>query len=368
MVVSLGVDSEGALVNQQQCWTVPGLPAWFALRRPVDGDQGCLFVTYPNTNSIGIFQLESGGVNSGTTAKMVSSVATKGVNPVYADVTVDGSILVVADYHGPDDATSSEGAGVESFAISADCALTFADFREHSGGSGKVPDRQGAAHPHSAVAWGHDLVFVCDLGADKIFSYRVGANGSLSVLSSVDTSAGFGPRHSVPHPTQEMLFVVGEMGSEVLTYHIDETTGTLTLASSVSTKPNTDPGSYGSKAAEVVISPDGLHLYASNRAFSPGFRNTVAVFRLMDGGVLDPLQHMDCPAFPRGMTMTPDGKALLVASQTDGQVVSYKVDPENGLLSEGVSRQEGPVGAAAFAILPELPARATRDASTWALG
>jgi len=327
-----------------------------ARRAGARGRRPGLFAVYPDTSSIGIFQLELDSLNGGTTAKMVSSVATKGVNPVFGDVALEGKYLVVADYHGPDDVKSSDGAGVESFAISADCGLKFVDFREHSGGSGKVPDRQAGAHPHSAVAWGPDLVFVCDLGADKIFSYRVEANGSLSVLSSVDTAAGFGPRHSVPHPTKPMLFVVGEMGCEVLTYNIDETTGTLTLASSVSTKPNTDPPSYGSKAAEVVISPDGLHVYASNRAFSPGFRHTVAVFRLMDGGVLEPIQQMDCPSFPRGMAMTPDGKALLVASQTDGSVVSYQVDPETGLLGEVISTQEGPLGAAAFAVLPELPA------------
>merc|ERR1719343_468075 len=119
----------------------------------------------PDTSSIGVYTSEQG--------RFVSEVSVQGVNPVWIDVTSDGKYLVVADYKGPDDTTDSNGAGVELYSISSDCDLTFADMSNHTGGSESIIDRQSAAHPHSAVAGPNNLVFVADLGMDKIFTYKV---------------------------------------------------------------------------------------------------------------------------------------------------------------------------------------------------
>merc|ERR1711907_317842 len=120
------------------------------------------------------------------------------------------------------------------------------------------------------------------------------------------------------------------------------------------TLPDADPKSYGSKAAELAITPDGKHLYASNRAFAPNFKDTVAVFDISSDGKLTLTQQVPCPAYPRGMMLMPDGKFLLVASQTNGEVASFKVEAKTGHLTPTNSTQKGPWGAAAFAVLPNV--------------
>merc|ERR1711971_873203 len=100
--------------------------------------------------------------------------------------------------------------------------------------------------------------------------------------------------------------------------------------------------------AELAITPDGKHLYASNRAFDPKFNSTVTVFDITDDGNMTFAQQVDSPPFPRGMVRSPDGKYLLVASQTNGNVTSFKIDPTSGLLKDPISTQKGPWGAAAF--------------------
>merc|ERR1719230_1291737 len=79
---------------------------------------------------------------------------TGGAAPVHMTVTSDGKFLLAANYHGPDDATTSDGAGVSSIAILSDgvgCGLELKDFVPHAG-SGPDKSRQGGAHVHSVYA------------------------------------------------------------------------------------------------------------------------------------------------------------------------------------------------------------------------
>lgn len=341
----LSLSEDGKLQNWTSTSEIPGNAAWFAVK------QGCMFATFPGQDSIEAFKWTADAV---PTKVLTLAVGAKGANPVFGDVSTDGKVLVVANYHGPDDGTDSTGASVQTFTIAEDCSLAKADLKPHNGSSVNKA-RQGAAHPHSTVVGRtNNLVFVCDLGMDIIFTYSIDSEGKLTELARTPTKAGSGPRHSVMHPTKDILFVVSEMGSEVSTYQIDEKTGKLSLVADITTlsKEDPQPPAYGSKAAELAITPDGKHLYASNRAFDDKFKNTVAVYDIAEDGKLTLTQQVECPAFPRGMTLMPDGKHLLVASQTDGEVASFKVDANSGHLTPTGSTQKGPWGAAAFAILP----------------
>jgi len=361
----LTVDEDGVLRNWTKLSNLPGLPAWFAVYSPAHSNFSCLYVTYPDSSSIDVFQW-SEGLPRGPIQTLSGEAIHENANPVYGDI-VDpdghGPTLVVANYHGPDNQNSSIGASVQTFSIShvpgksSMCTLAPVDVKPHAGSSVNK-DRQASAHPHSAVAYkGSNIhfrrfVFVCDLGMDIIFTYNTSSEGKLTELARTPTKPGIGPRHSVVHPTKDYLFVVSEMGSTVDSYHI-ETDGKLTLVANVTTLPDVDPQNYGSKAAELAITPDGLHLYASNRAFSPKFKDTIAVFNITSDGKLILTQQVDSPPFPRGMVLMPpgsDGKqTLLVASQTNSEVVSYHVDAKNGHLTRTGSSQKGPWGAAAFA-------------------
>lgn len=88
-----------------------------------------------------------------------------------------------------------------------------------------------------------------------------------------------------------------------------------------------------SKAAEIAISKDGRHLYATNR----GVLNTVTVFSVTDGSSRAPLtqiQQVAAPSFPRGMELAQGGRVLLVASQEDTTLQSFTV-ASDGTLTPG---------------------------------
>lgn len=241
-----------------------------------------------------------------------------GVNPVYASVTADGKYLLVANYHGPDDANTSTGASVASFSINrADCSLELRDVKNHSGHSVN-PKRQGGAHPHSIVAglggtqWS-TLAFACDLGMDQITIYNVSKDGYLDALHAVPTAPGLGPRHMVLHPHLPIWYVVDEMGESVLVFRSTKLVQTLDLRA---------PGlsCNQSKSAEIVITPSGGAVFATDR----GCQNTVTSFVVQEDGRLEQKRRADAPRFPRGMYLTL-GNVLLVAGQSHTEIWSYIV-------------------------------------------
>lgn len=343
----LTIDDNGEMHKWTEMADLPGLAAWFAVTHSSDNGK-CLYVTYPGISSIGVFHWTDDGELP--TRIQTLPVGDANANPVYADVSSDGQTLVVANYHGPDNQNNSTGASVQTFSIAGDCKLTQSDLKPHAGSSTNK-DRQGAAHPHSTVVGRHNMLFVCDLGMDVIFTYNISSSGKLTELARTPTTPGSGPRHSVLHPTKDYLFVVYEMGSKVSSFQFDAS-GKLTLIADITTTPDADPKAYGSKAAEIAITPDGLHLYASNRAFAPNFSDTIAVFDVGSDGKLTLAQQVPCPPFPRGMMLMPSGKFLLVASQTNSDVASFKVDAKTGHLTATNSSEKGPWGAAAFATFP----------------
>jgi len=284
------------------------------------------------------------------------TTASGGLNPVESSATEDGRFLLGANYRGPDDTTSSDGASVASFSIGDDCQLTFVDSKLHAGSSVN-PARQGAAHVHSVLPARKGLVYACDLGMDLVFTYRVGHDGKLQELSRTKTAPGLGPRHMVQHPTLPIIYVVCEMGQVVLTFR-EGTEGALTLLQTSSLLPEGVSGE-GSKAAEIAILPDGLALYATNR----GVQNTVTTFAISgEDGRLTWSQQVDAPAYPRGMTLALDGAVLLVAGQSKTSLKSYLVQADGTLKSSGFSITSGlPPNPAAFLVLPALPVEMTDE-------
>lgn len=317
--------------------SVPGVPAWLTASAHAPR---CLFATLVDTGSVASFHVtETGAEMSG------EPVASGGAHPVHASVSADGGVLLVANYHGPDDVAESRGASVASFRIAADCSLTQTAVVPHSGSS-VVRARQASAHPHSFSAARGGLAYACDLGQDAIFTYRLGPDGSLTELQRTQARPGDGPRHLVQHPSRPLLYVVNELANSVTAYA--ESEGALTALASTSTLP---PGaaSEGSKAAGIAIAPDGSAVYASNR----GQHNSICVFEVLPDGSLRQLGHAEAPAFPRGIALAHGGSVLLVAGQHNGVLQTFLTraqEPGLGLAWTGTA-VPGPPTTAALAVL-----------------
>ena len=103
-------------------------------------------------------------------------------------------------------------------------------------GSNVKPDRQGDAHPHAVVLW-NDFLFVVDLGADKIWRYRIttkddGQHG-LEKVGETKTPLGWGPRHmAIKNNTAYVIF---ELETKIGVYQIDAFTGELIFVSALPT-------------------------------------------------------------------------------------------------------------------------------------
>ena len=126
---------------------------------------------------------------------------------------------------------------LSAFQLDADGKIGQELYNEHYGaGSNAVPDRQGDAHPHGVYMY-NDFAFVVDLGADKIWRYRVtttsDGKNQIEKIGSTDTPLGWGPRHmAIKNNTAYVIF---ELETRIGVYQIDPLMGNLKFVSALPT-------------------------------------------------------------------------------------------------------------------------------------
>jgi 6-phosphogluconolactonase len=185
-------------------------------------------------------------------------------------------------------------------------------------------------------------VFVPDLGADKIFIYRLNSLRSDLTPSDppfVTVPPGSGPRHMAFHPNHRFAYVINEMGGTVITYALDLNKGTLAQLQVTSTLPSDFTGT--NTAAEVRVHPSGKFLYASNRG-----HDSIAIFALdPDTGLLSPRGYQSTQGkTPRNFSIDPSGRWLIAANQGSDTIVLFRIDETTGALT--------PTGTTASVPLP----------------
>lgn len=203
------------------------------------------------------------------------------------------------------------------------------DVAQHIG-SGTGTEPQIKPHPHSSF-YSPDgrFLFVQDLGLDVIVTYTVDAEaGKLVKHNETELQAGAGPRHFVFHPGGQYAYVINELDSTVTAFGYDAKGGILSKIETVSTLPDDYAGENG--CAEIAISRDGRFLYGSNR----GHDSIVVYHVAQDTGSLRAVQHISTEGgHPRHFALTPKGDYAIVANRDGNNLVSYKVDAQNGTLS-----------------------------------
>lgn len=206
----------------------------------------------------------------GSSLRLLRTLPTLGKDPCYLSLDESLRFLFVANY---------TGGSISVFRL--DEHGVPGEMTDHIAhiGSGPDPVRQEAAHPHCAVPVG-GVVFVCDLGMDRIFRYRLNAgSGKLSALESITMPPGSGPRHLCPSPADKhLLYVVGELSSKVYVFRLEN--GGARLVQELSTLPASFTGK--SIAAALKPSADGGALFVSNRG-----DDSIALFRILPDGLLE---------------------------------------------------------------------------------
>jgi len=246
-----------------------------------------------------------------------------GRGPCYLTVDSQTKNVLVANYN---------GGSIESLPIQSDGRLGAPTaFIQHAGKS-IVAGRQDVPHAHCIVLDpAAKFAFVCDLGLDKVMSYRFdAAQGTLTANQPAFTAAkpGAGPRHLVFAPDGRQAYVINEINSTIVRYAYNATAGTLTESQTVSTLPEGFTGT--STAAEIAVHPSGKFVYGSNRG-----DDSIAVFGVdAANGSLALLERVPAGGkTPRNFNIDPSGKLLFVANQASNNIVIFNLDPATGKLS-----------------------------------
>jgi 6-phosphogluconolactonase len=250
--------------------------------------------------------------------------ATKTPAPSHLAVDATGRTLFGANYH---------GGYVEALPIRRDGTVGEPKLIRHEGKS-VHPTRQTRAYPHSVtLSPDNRFVIVCDLGADRIYSYALDAASATLTPAKpafVTTTPGSGPRHFKFSADAKHGYAINELGNTITAYDYNAATGALTAIQTVNTLP---PDFAGQNiTAEVRIHPNGKFLYGSNRG-----HDSLVVFAIDSAtGRLSerPLQTIFSGGkMPRNYALSSNGKWLVCGHQDTALITVFRVDPATGQLT-----------------------------------
>ncbi len=184
-------------------------------------------------------------------------------------------------------------------------------------------------NPHSIQADPSGrFVFVPNTGADKVLQFKFDAStGQLTpnTPSELATGTGTGPRHFWFHPQGESVYFVNEKGSSVTACKLNKQNGTLTAFQTIPTLPADFSGN--NSCAHIETTPDGKHLYASNRG-----HDSLALFTVdAESGKLTAAGHQSTEKTPRAFAIDPTGTFLLAAGQGSNQLAAYRIGAQGRL-------------------------------------
>jgi 6-phosphogluconolactonase len=253
---------------------------------------------------------------------LINQRPSMGTGPCHLTLDKERRHLLVANY----------GSGsVAVLPLGSDGRLGAAtDVVQHTGQSVN-PDRQKGPHAHCVTFDpANRFVFACDLGLDKVLTYRFDAQrGKLSPGEPAFTpiKAGAGPRHMVFRPDGRFAYVVNELNSTICVFGYEAAAGILHEVQTVSTLPAHFDGA--NSGAEIDVHPSGKYVYASNRG-----HNSVVLFRVDPAkGTLTYVEEQGTGGNkPRHFGIEPSARHLAIANQDSNTVLVCRIDAGNGRL------------------------------------
>jgi 6-phosphogluconolactonase len=282
-------------------------------------------------NFVAAFAIEGRGGD----LKPLNRQNTRGTASCFLDVDPTGQCVLVANY--------SSG-NVTSFPVQSDGSLGEAvSFFQHSGSSAD-PQRQKGPNAHCFVIspdGKHSLA--ADLGIDKVMIYTLDAATAKLAPNTVQPFAkltpGSGPRHLTFHPSGELVYVINELANTITVFDWNAADGTLKEKQTIATLPKDFTGK--SYTADLKITPDGKHLYGTNRG-----HDSLASYRIAADGTLSLLSIQPSGGKgPQNLLITPDGRWLLCANMPGNNVVVFQINPASGAITAHGDSVEVPMAS-----------------------
>jgi 6-phosphogluconolactonase len=210
-------------------------------------------------------------------------------------------------------------------------ALSFLRYTEESGLSPAQTFEPGNNVHQVRIDAGGTQVYVPCLGSDHVAHFNLNPTaGTLSAATPATAPVTDGPRHMDLSPDGSRAYVLTELSSQVHLFDVDPSTGSLSPRAGGSLFTAADAQYHWS--GDVHLTPDGKHLYATNRDPSQ-----IVHFSVQDGGTLTRGDSTGLGGPVRSFAMDPGGEFVLVGGN-DGNLVSYRIDAGTGALSQTANR------------------------------
>ena len=303
-----------------------------------------------------------------------------GAGPCHIRFDTTGDVLLCANY----EAGSIASLVVEDKATGALGPPAVAAHGPAGAEAGVAGSRQDAAHPHGVfVDPSNRWLVAADLGTNCLHTYKFepAAAGSFSsaanLVSRTVMHKGAGPRHVGFAPSGSACFVVNELDSTVTALSFDPSSGAMAPLTTLHTVPPEwvasspplpfDFYSSPSHAAGLAVSPDGKHVYVTNRghdsvagfaitgstggdAITPtaqgatpsGGRLPWTITFVSDTLVLVSNQYLADPEAVRGGGEGADPKRIAPVPSDPGNVTVFQRDPVSGSLTPTGAVWEAP--------------------------
>lgn len=260
--------------------------------------------------SLNIIQLDKS--NGGM--QLIQTIPTEGEDPCY--VAANGRLVLTANY---------SGGSMSVFQLKANGIQAKFVGRYKGGVGGPDPIRQNTSHVHCATFTPDGkYVVATDFSADRILSYRLQGNRLVANGIAAQVKAGSGPRHLVFSQDGRFAYLMNELSGNVIVFGYRE--GRLLELQTIASDT---VGARG--GADIHLSPDGRHLYSSNRLKADG----IAIFSVnAETGLLTKVGYQPTTSHPRQFNMTPNGRFLLCACRDDDVIQVFKRNLKTGLLSD----------------------------------
>ncbi len=270
-----------------------------------------LYAVNENDASVSAFAIDAKTGN----LTFLNSEPSKGGAPCHLVVDATGKNVLAANY---------SGGSCISIPIEADGKLgKESSFQQHVG------KKKNGHSIHVDKA--NKFALCCDLGLDQVIIYGFDAvKGTLTPHGAFDTPKGAGPRHFAWHPDGKNAYINGESDLTIIACAYDADKGVLTQKQVLSTLPK-DVKRKGGSTAETVVHPSGKFVYVSNR--DP--YNSIAIFAIdAKTRELTAVGHQGMGVkTPRNFAIEPTGQYMLVANQSGGNVIVFRINQATGELT-----------------------------------
>ena len=185
----------------------------------------------------------------------------------------------------------------------------------------------GLSNPHSShVDADNQQLWVPCLGEDHIRLFNFNNNGYLTEATADQITAApkSGPRHLALHPHHKVIYCLNELDSTINIYH------KFTRYREMQSLKNYPEGNESPRwAADIHITPDGRHLYASERSDS-----YISHYIVSDDGLQLTLEaRYPTEVQPRGFNIDETGRFLISSGQKSDHISVSGIDPITGQLS-----------------------------------